>query len=212
MPPKVLGKCEPRKPPYLKDLREEAKKRKIEGYSSMRKEELCEALGLIEKAAPRVKKTIKRGSPKTKEISGITKQYDDYVKKNHLVARPVKEPTKPPPGMKDYYYLWFADRGKGLRRYIVPEGFMVNSKEGKIPLDYGDSEKMSRTYIGNRDNGAVLFPLEDTSCTPIYGEGIDAWVKPSLPYSIVSKRKGFDEYLKAIGETKTEFKKRYKGV
>jgi len=217
MSSKVLGMCQPRKPPYLKDLREEAKKKKIEGYSSMRKEELCEALGLIEKASPYTKKTVKRGPPKKKEISSITKQYDEYVKKNKLVARPVKEPTRPPPGMENYYYLWIpheAKQGKGTRRYLVPEGFMVSLRDGKgvkkVPLDYGVSEWLGHSYIGNKNNVPILFPLEKTMYTPIYGEGIDAWVKPSPSYSVVSKRKGFDRYLKNIGETKTDFKKIYK--
>ena len=114
--------CKPRQPPYLKDLQKMARDANIPNYGKMRKEELCEALGLIEKAGPYIKKTIAKRSPKVeKEIPEITKRIDAYVKKHKLAPRSVKENFKPPPDMGDYYYLW-ATSGKGIkiRNYAVP--------------------------------------------------------------------------------------------
>lgn len=203
--------CRPRKPPYLKDLREEAKKKKIVGYSTMTKEELCERLGLIEKAGPKkVRKTpVKRNVVPKEEVSPVTKMLDAYVKKNGLIARSVKEKTRPPPGMADYYYI-YQPLQNYERLYIVPEGFEVSvpSSTGvkKVPLKYQDPNSAG-AYIKNTKNHVLRYDIKTTSYTPIYGKGIDAWFKPSPSYSVYSKRKGFDKYLKDIDADPLEFKK-----
>lgn len=214
LPPLAMLVCKPRQPPYLKDLRLLAKQANIPNYSSMRKEELCEALGMIEKAGPYVKKTIQKQSPKAKEVSEITSWIDKYVKKNKLTASTVKESFRPPAGAQDYYYLWFPE-GKGARRkYVVPEGTLVNVKIGskviQKPLEFGKQE-FGSAYLGNSPKNQVFgFDVRTTSYTPVFGEGFDAWVKPSAPFSVISKRKGWKEMLKDMKETQETFKTQYR--
>lgn len=190
-----------------------AKEANIPNYGKMRKEELCEALGLIEKAGPYVKKTVAPRSPKSpktpKEVPKITKRIDAYVKKHHMDFRSVKESFKPPPGMSDYYYLWINDgKGTKVRNYAVPYGTLINTpSEKNIPFAVG----MFDAYIGsnprNRAKGEEFF---FDSSHPLYGKGLGLWIAPSPPLEEVEKDPDFEKYLRNIKESLEKFRKTYK--
>lgn len=214
-----MVECKPKHPPYLKDLQKMAKDAKIPNYGKMRKEELCEALGLIEKAGPYEKRKVKKSKKSAKkDLPKITKAINAYVKENKMVSRTVKENFKPPPGMSDHYYLWgkyqgtndpLIKHGSTIRIYPVPNGTLVNSVDGKnVPYVFGET---FTGYLGNNPKNMVIgsdYFLNPTHSVA-YEDGIGHFVAPPLPFSEIKKDPGFRKYLKAIDETEEDFKKIY---
>lgn len=180
------GKCEPRKPPYLDELRAEAKRLDIPNYSSMRKEELCEALGLIEKAkTPKAKPKRKVAKAKKKiQKPEITRLIDEYVKENLMTSYPVKENFKPPTGMADYYYLYFQRSGTPQRMYLLPPDFIVKKDEGLTLEEFRQKDQkftQANNYLGNNTrNSFALFDVFETEGGGIWKglKGLDAWLQP----------------------------------
>lgn len=67
--------CQPRRPPYVKELREMAKARGIPGYSTMRKAELCVVLDILDEGdvvivPQKSKKPLKKGDYIKARIEG----------------------------------------------------------------------------------------------------------------------------------------------